>query len=214
MWPHQQLPPPSLVGECERRGIELRAGILGDDGEDLEEEGSGCGGLAKVLGVPISHNPVLIDEWLLERVRKHEVFFEALEQEGVSSQLALLALKFSGSSKFNYLSRTLSPDEFRRGGEAFQARLEVSVSKVLRLHGEEMERVVQELRRPYRFGGGGLRSLVEVSDVAYSAASLQMAAIPWVPLPKPNSLYFQSVDQARARVLQQVDMDAAERLVK
>ena len=36
--------------------------------------------------------------------------------------------------KFNYLSRTLSPDEFRRGGEAFQARLEIAVSKVLRLH--------------------------------------------------------------------------------
>ena len=83
---------PLLESQCEKRGIELRAGILGDN-DGLEEDDGGCGGLAKVLGVPISHNPVLIDEWLCERVRKHEAFFETLEQEGVSSQLALLALK-------------------------------------------------------------------------------------------------------------------------
>ena len=64
LWPHQQLPPASLIGECERKGIELRAGFLRYE-EGLEEGGGGGGLLAKVLGVPISHNPILIDEWLL-----------------------------------------------------------------------------------------------------------------------------------------------------
>ena len=29
----------------------------------------------RYLGVPISHDPLRIDEWLLERVKKHEPFF-------------------------------------------------------------------------------------------------------------------------------------------
>ena len=213
LWPHQQHPPATLVDECEKRGIELRAGVLREEGE-LEEEDGGGGGLAKVLGVPISHNPALIDEWLIERVRRHETFFESLEQEGVSSQLALLGLKHAGIPLFNYLSRTLSPEEFRRGGEAFERRLEVCVAKVLHLQDNEMGKVVQELRRPYRLGGGGIRSLVEVSDAAYSAAALQTAGIPWVPFPISNSAYTIAVDQARSRVLQRIDSSAAERLVE
>ena len=43
---------------------------------------------------------------------------------------------------------------------------------------------------------------------------LQTAGISWIPFPLPNSSYFHSVDQARARVLQQVDLAAAERLVE
>ena len=213
LWPHQQLPPASLIDECERRGIQLRAGNFRD--EEGLEYGEVCGGgMAKVLGVPISHDPLRIDEWLLEKVKKHESFFEALELEGVSSQLAMLGLKHAGIPKFNYLSRVLSPDEYRKGGEAFQERLEISAAKILRLHGEEVKKVVQELRRPYRFGGGGLRSLVEVSDTAYATAAMQLASIPWVQLPHPNSAYFRAVEQARDRVLQQIDMEAPARLVE
>ena len=90
----------------------------------------------------------------------------------------------------------------------------MSVAKVLHLQDNEMGKVVQELRRPYRFGGGGIRSLVEVSDAAYSAAALQTAGIQWIPIPVNTSPYFHSVDQARARVLQRVDLSAAERLVE
>ena len=46
LWPHQQHPPATLVAECERRGIELRAGVFKEEGE-LEDEDSGGGGLAR-----------------------------------------------------------------------------------------------------------------------------------------------------------------------
>ncbi len=176
LWLHDERPPDFIYEECESRGLKLIAG-------GLQPNGAWRGGCAEVLGCMFSMHHDDVAQWLCAKVLDHEDFFEGLEHKDLGAQNAISMLKYCGSSRMNYLSRTVPPSDFAEGAAAFDDLVLRALENILQLEfrrGEDgsvdpTDTKVCALRRSIKKAGFGFRSMSFISPIAFYAAGAKAA---------------------------------------
>ena len=133
-------------------------------------------GAMEVLGAPVGRDAGKIRTMVVEMVRQSDKWFQRLSDNGfVSTQVAVLLLRFCGLPRLNYLSRTVKPSLTMAGFRVFDNGVRRCFSTIT---GVDVAAVADQadadtqfqFAQPIRNGGFGFRSYTRASAYAYVAS--------------------------------------------
>ena len=129
------------------------------------------GVIAKSLGAAMYQqniDPAILQDWVTNRMMRMDPFFLALSRCPLSAPHAMVLLRNCALGKANFLLRTHPGEATLQAASWFDLRVEQCVKRYI---GEDITDMAMSLYRlPCAKGGLGLRSQVELVDVAYNAA--------------------------------------------
>jgi len=129
------------------------------------------------LGAIVGRDRGAHKEWLLSKlVKTHETLFKTLRHIDMPVQHCIQFLRTCMLPRMNYWTRVLPPSVVYPAAAKFDSMMKETLMYKLQL--STLEGEAQKLYKlPIRLGGLGLRSMVEVSPIAYFSALAQASFI-------------------------------------
>jgi len=130
-----------------------------------------CVDTMPALGAKVGWIPEDISEWVYDKmIKSHTPFFDAIRHTALPAQHAVALLRLCMLPRMNFWTRVLPPVVVAKAARAFDDRLLETACFKLGLRTPLPDMAQKLLRLPVRLGGLGLRSMEEVSPVAWWSA--------------------------------------------
>ena len=106
--------------------------------------------------------------FLLKKVRAHDIFFERLQD--LSADVAFAILSQCGTPRWNFYVRTHRPEVILESTQKFDKMILNAFKKIAKIDGDLTPEQLLVLTLPCRFGGLGITRFEEIYEGAYTAS--------------------------------------------